>query len=162
DAVPAASVSWLLPAGVSVVSWSNFTSHNGSYSVREVFLLPACSNSQTFPFLQGQINFTSCLCFRSDGVFVYTEGSAVVFQSGLTEEDQGLYTCRASFYHHGATVRIQVEVTSQDEQFGQGLLCTAHTAFFAVLWHPLVAIYFSMLICLKSCYHSDITNFWRL
>lgn len=79
------------------------------------------SNSQTFPFLQGHINFTSCLCFRSDGVFVYTEGSAVVFQSGLTEEDQGLYTCRASFYHHGATVRIQVEVTSQDEQFGQGL-----------------------------------------
>lgn len=43
DAVPAASVSWLLPAGVSVVSWSNFTSHNGSYSVREVFLLAACS-----------------------------------------------------------------------------------------------------------------------
>lgn len=42
DAVPAANVSWLLPKGVSGVSWSNFSSHNGSHSVRGVFLLPAC------------------------------------------------------------------------------------------------------------------------
>uniref|UniRef100_A0A3Q3FZR2 Si:ch211-149e23.4 n=1 Tax=Labrus bergylta TaxID=56723 RepID=A0A3Q3FZR2_9LABR len=43
DAVPAANMSWLLPEGVSGVSWFNFTSHNGSHSVRGVLLLPACS-----------------------------------------------------------------------------------------------------------------------
>lgn len=42
DAVPAANMSWLLPKGVSGVSWFNFTSHNGSHSVRGVLLLPAC------------------------------------------------------------------------------------------------------------------------
>lgn len=42
DAVPAANMSWLLPEGVSGVSWFNFTSHNGSHSVRGVLLLPAC------------------------------------------------------------------------------------------------------------------------
>lgn len=43
DAVPAANMSWLLPEGVSGVSWFNFTSHNGSHSVKAVLLLPACS-----------------------------------------------------------------------------------------------------------------------
>lgn len=43
DAVPAANISWLLPEGVSGVSWFNFTSYNGSHSVRGVLLLPACS-----------------------------------------------------------------------------------------------------------------------
>ncbi|XP_029922105.1 uncharacterized protein LOC115369615 [Myripristis murdjan] len=43
DAVPAANMSWLLPEGVSGVSSFNFTSHNGSHSVRGVLLLPACS-----------------------------------------------------------------------------------------------------------------------
>lgn len=43
DAVPAANMSWLLPEGSSGVSWFNFTSHNGSHSVRGVLLLPACS-----------------------------------------------------------------------------------------------------------------------
>lgn len=43
DAVPAANVSWLLPEGVSGDSWFNFTSHNGSHSVKGVLLLPACS-----------------------------------------------------------------------------------------------------------------------
>ncbi|XP_056297257.1 uncharacterized protein si:ch211-149e23.4 isoform X2 [Pseudoliparis swirei] len=36
-------MSWLLPEGVSGVSWFIFTSHNGSHSVRGVLLLPACS-----------------------------------------------------------------------------------------------------------------------
>lgn len=43
DAVPAANMSWLLPEGVSGVSWFNFTSHNGSHSVKGVLLLPACT-----------------------------------------------------------------------------------------------------------------------
>lgn len=41
--VPAANMSWLLPEGVSEASWFNFTSPNGSYTVRSVLLLPACS-----------------------------------------------------------------------------------------------------------------------
>lgn len=43
DAVPAANMSWLLPEGVSGVSWFNFTSHNGSHAVKGVLLLPVCS-----------------------------------------------------------------------------------------------------------------------
>lgn len=47
------------------------------------------------------------------------EGVALVFQSELTERDEGLYTCQASFYHHTATVYIQVEVMSEDKLFGE-------------------------------------------
>lgn len=47
------------------------------------------------------------------------EGLAMVFQSELTEQDEGLYTCQASFYHHISTVSFQVEVMSEDKQFGE-------------------------------------------
>ncbi|XP_029963467.1 uncharacterized protein LOC115399947 isoform X2 [Salarias fasciatus] len=46
DAVPAANMSWLPPEGVSRDVWFNSTSHNGSFSVRGVLLLPACSPRQ--------------------------------------------------------------------------------------------------------------------
>lgn len=67
----------------------------------------------------------SHLCFRRDGSYVGSyvqmEGHAMVFQSELTEADEGLYTCQASFYHHTATVNILVEVMSKDRQFGENL-----------------------------------------
>lgn len=59
------------------------------------------------------------LCFRSDGSFTHMEGLAMVFKSEPTGKDEGLYTCRASFYHHTAAVKIQVEVTSEDRQLGK-------------------------------------------
>ncbi|XP_024910603.1 uncharacterized protein LOC103378048 isoform X2 [Cynoglossus semilaevis] len=97
--------------------------------------------------VDGNVPHYDLSCTRSDGVFVYTEGSAVVFQSGLTEEDQGLYTCRASFYHHGATVRIQVEVTSQDEQFGLvALICVSTASAIAII---LVIILW--VCCARNC-----------
>lgn len=43
DGVPAANMSWLLPEGVSEASWFNFSSHNGSHTVKGVLLLPDCS-----------------------------------------------------------------------------------------------------------------------
>lgn len=46
------------------------------------------------------------------------EGAAIVFRSVVTEQDEGLYTCQASFYHHAATVNIQVEVMDDDKLFG--------------------------------------------
>ncbi|AWO98752.1 Hypothetical protein SMAX5B_019982 [Scophthalmus maximus] len=56
-------------------------------------------------------------CQRSDGSSVYMEGLAMVLESELTEWDGDLYTCRASFYHHMAAVKIQVEVMCKDKQF---------------------------------------------
>lgn len=59
------------------------------------------------------------LCFRSDGSSVQMDRDAMVFRSDLTEQDEGLYTCRASFYHHTAWVNIHVEVMSEDRVFGE-------------------------------------------
>lgn len=42
DGVPAANMSWLLPEGVSEASWFNFSSHNGSHTVKGVLLLLDC------------------------------------------------------------------------------------------------------------------------
>lgn len=53
------------------------------------------------------------------------EGAVMVFQSEVTEQDNGLYTCQASFYHHRSTVSILVEVMSEEK-----LLCEfLHAAF---------------------------------
>lgn len=59
------------------------------------------------------------LYFRNDGSFVLMEGLAIIFQSEITERDQGLYTCQASFYHHTAQVKFHVEVMSDDKHLGE-------------------------------------------
>lgn len=43
----------------------------------------------------------------------------MVFPSKVTEQDEGLYACQASFYHHTATVDIRVEVMSKKRLFGE-------------------------------------------
>lgn len=49
---------------------------------------------------------------------VQMEGDSMVFQSEVAEQDEGLYTCQASFYHHTATVAFQVDIMCEDR-----LLC---------------------------------------
>ncbi|KAL7848561.1 hypothetical protein SRHO_G00201840 [Serrasalmus rhombeus] len=53
-------------------------------------------------------------CFRADGSAAHTVDMALVFAELVSEQDTGLYTCHASWYHHKATVFIQVDVTSQE------------------------------------------------
>ncbi|XP_033952734.1 uncharacterized protein [Pseudochaenichthys georgianus] len=65
--------------------------------------------------VEGNIPEYNLNCKRSDGSFVQMDGDAMVFPSELTEQDEGLYSCQASFYHHTATVNIQVEVTSVEK-----------------------------------------------
>lgn len=51
----------------------------------------------------------------------------MVFQSEVTEQDEGLYTCQASFYHHAATVSFQVDVMSKNRLLGEDSpLCIRH------------------------------------
>ncbi|KAK2846796.1 hypothetical protein Q5P01_009795 [Channa striata] len=64
--------------------------------------------------VEGNASQYELSCKRSDGSFVHMEGLAMVFQSELTEQDAGVYTCQATFYHHMATVNIQVEVMSEE------------------------------------------------
>ncbi|XP_042271047.1 uncharacterized protein si:ch211-149e23.4 isoform X1 [Thunnus maccoyii] len=75
-------------------------------------------NQRVLLQVDGNVPEYNLKCQRSDGSFVKMEGVAMVFQSELTEQDEGLYTCRASFYHHTAAVNIQVEIMSEDRLFG--------------------------------------------
>ncbi|XP_078785695.1 uncharacterized protein si:ch211-149e23.4 isoform X1 [Oryzias latipes] len=63
--------------------------------------------------VEGNVPEYSLRCQRSDGSTVEVDESAMILQ------DEGLYSCRASFYHHTASMTIQVEVTDEDEQFMQ-------------------------------------------
>ncbi|KAM9853277.1 uncharacterized protein ACBR49_004115 [Aulostomus maculatus] len=67
--------------------------------------------------VDGNVPEYNLICRRSDGLFVQMEGVAMIFRSEVTEQDEGLYTCQASFYHHFATVDIQVEVMSNEKLF---------------------------------------------
>lgn len=50
------------------------------------------------------------------------DGDAMVFQSEVREEDAGLYTCQASFYHHAARLSFQVDVMSEGRLLGEDSL----------------------------------------
>lgn len=65
-----------------------------------------------------------CFCVRSDGTAVPMEESAMVFEEKVRERDAGVYSCRASFYHHTATVSFLVEVMSDEKLFGECLHLT--------------------------------------
>ncbi|KAM8854382.1 V-set and immunoglobulin domain-containing protein 10-like 2 isoform 3-T3 [Synchiropus picturatus] len=76
---------------------------------------------------EGNVPEYDLRCQRSDGVFVDTEESAMVFKRRLTEEDSGLYTCRASFYHHSASVQVLVEVTDESRPSAPRILVCMST-----------------------------------
>lgn len=63
--------------------------------------------------------FDPCLCFRSDGSIVLLDGAAMILQSDPSGQNNGLYTCFASFYHHTASVTFQVEVLRESEQLSK-------------------------------------------
>lgn len=79
-------------------------------------------------FQSVEAKFQSYLCFRGDGSVVQVDGSAMILPS---EQVNGLYTCWASFYHHKASINIQVEVTSGDELISK-YLCS-RTCLFKLL-----------------------------
>lgn len=94
------------------------------------------------------------VCFRRDGSFALMDGPAMILQSELLNQDISLYTCWASFYHHKAEVKIQVEVTSEDEHLGK-LVLHSETCFLKNIWsyhHALVYWFqYAWLISLCLC-----------
>ncbi|XP_071400914.1 uncharacterized protein [Centroberyx affinis] len=91
--------------------------YGGELVIHRLALQEKLHSQRILLSVSGNVPTYSLTCQRSDGSFVQMEGAALVFQSEVTEQDRGLYTCHASFYHHKATVHIQVEVVSEDEQF---------------------------------------------
>ncbi|XP_018614339.2 uncharacterized protein LOC108938328 isoform X1 [Scleropages formosus] len=83
-----------------------------------------------------RFNFT---CFRSDGSPAITEGVALVFPFLVSEQDAGLYTCHASFYHHHTTLLLQVEVADKDEELWNIVL---------ICFSMAVAIVLILIVCL--------------
>lgn len=91
--------------------------YGGEPSLHRLTLQQNHHNQRVLLRVKGNVPEYNLDCRRSDGSFVQMDGVAMVFQSKLTEQDEGLYTCRASFYHHKATVNIQVEVSSEEKVF---------------------------------------------
>lgn len=101
------------------------------------------------------------VCWRNDGSLVQMDGGALLFQSKVTEQDAGLYTCHASFYHHKASVLIQVEVTSENQQLSECTLtlsCISDTTKCKICQWFLVNIpkwlaYYYISLALTSIYN---------
>ncbi|KAM7412838.1 hypothetical protein PAMA_020292 [Pampus argenteus] len=91
--------------------------YGGEPVIHRVTLKENLHNQRILLQVDSNVPEYNLICKRSNGLFVKMEGTAMVFQSEVTEQDEGLYTCRASFYHHAATVNIQVEIMSRDKLF---------------------------------------------
>ncbi|XP_030600777.1 uncharacterized protein LOC115790907 [Archocentrus centrarchus] len=97
--------------------------------------------------VEGNVPEYNLSCKRSDGSFVQMAGLAMIFQPELEELNKGLYTCCASFYHHTATVSIQVEVTSRIEQLAlTSMICISSA---------LALILISIIILCVCCQRND-------
>ncbi|XP_034024247.1 uncharacterized protein si:ch211-149e23.4 [Thalassophryne amazonica] len=82
----------------------------------------------------GNVPEYSLKCQRSDGSSVRMEGVTLIFETELTERDEGLYMCQASFYHHTAAVHIQVELMSEEKHFVlMALICFSSASAIALI-----------------------------
>ncbi|XP_041851800.1 uncharacterized protein si:ch211-149e23.4 isoform X2 [Melanotaenia boesemani] len=96
--------------------------------------------------VEGNVPEYSIDCRRSDGSIVQMNGAAMIIQPELSGQDKALYTCWASFYHHTATVNIQVEFTREDEQLMLVTMICIPSAF-AIL---LLLIIFLCVCCKRN------------
>ncbi|XP_075892561.1 uncharacterized protein LOC142895421 isoform X2 [Nelusetta ayraudi] len=86
--------------------------------VRRLTLQENLRNQRVLLQVEGNVPECNLICRRSDGTAVPMEESAMVFEEKVREQDAGVYSCRASFYHHTATVSFLVEVMSDEKLFG--------------------------------------------
>ncbi|XP_036929278.1 uncharacterized protein si:ch211-149e23.4 [Acanthopagrus latus] len=91
--------------------------YGGEAATRRLSLQENHHQQRVLLRVKGNVPEYNLNCRRSDGSSVQMDRDAMVFRSDLTEQDEGLYTCRASFYHHTAWVNIHVEVMSEDRVF---------------------------------------------
>ncbi|KAM4628441.1 hemicentin-2 [Polymixia lowei] len=113
--------------------------YGGNHVILRVALRENLCGQRILLHVDGNVPSYHLTCQRSDGSFGQMEGVALVFQSEVTEQDEGLYTCRAAFYHHKATVYIQVDVILGDKKLLLAIIClssaSAITLFFVIcLW----------------------------
>ncbi|XP_034722585.1 uncharacterized protein si:ch211-149e23.4 isoform X1 [Etheostoma cragini] len=116
--------------------------YSGETIVHRLALKENHHNQRVLLRVEGNVPEYNIDCRRSDGSFVQMDGVAMVFQSALTEQEEGLYICQASFYHHTATVRIQVEVASEDKHIALASMICASSA---------LAILFILAVTLWVC-----------
>nr|XP_046171962.1 uncharacterized protein si:ch211-149e23.4 isoform X3 [Oncorhynchus gorbuscha] len=109
--------------------------HYGDESViHRMSLKENFQNQRILLKVYGSVPTYNLTCHRNDGSLVQMDGGALLFQSKVTEQDAGLYTCHASFYHHKASVLIQVEVTSEDKQLMMVfIVCFSSAAAISIL-----------------------------
>ncbi|KAM6932765.1 uncharacterized protein PEZ65_007867 [Lycodopsis pacificus] len=127
--------------------------YGGETITHRLALQERLRNQRVLLRVEGNVPEYSLICKRSDGSFVQMDGVAMVFWSELTERDEGLYCCRASFYHHTATVNIQVEVTSKDKQLALAAIICMSSAL-AILLILVVTLW----VCCKGNSSSQYKN----
>ncbi|XP_032358293.1 uncharacterized protein si:ch211-149e23.4 [Etheostoma spectabile] len=118
--------------------------YSGETIVHRLALQENHHNQRVLLRVEGNVPEYNIDCRRSDGSFVQMDGVAMVFQSALTEQEEGLYICQASFYHHTATVRIQVEVASEDKHIALATMICVSSAL-AIL----VILAVTLWVCCK-------------
>ncbi|XP_074535110.1 uncharacterized protein LOC141797538 [Halichoeres trimaculatus] len=121
--------------------------HRGEEVIHRLALRENLHNQRILLKVKGNAPQYNLSCNRSDGSPVKMDGSAMVFPSELTEQDEGLYICQASFFHHKATVVIQVEISHADKLFGLVTIICMSTAA-AILLFLMVTLW---VCCKRKC-----------
>ncbi|XP_041655955.1 uncharacterized protein si:ch211-149e23.4 isoform X2 [Cheilinus undulatus] len=107
--------------------------YGGEAIIQRLSLQQSQHNQRVLLQVKGNVPEYDLNCKRSDGLLVQMDGDAMVFPSELTKQDEGLYTCWASFYHQTAMVSFDVELTSQDRLFALVTMICISSGFALIL-----------------------------
>ncbi|MEQ2243427.1 hypothetical protein ILYODFUR_007000 [Ilyodon furcidens] len=115
------NLAWDLPANARVQVLNKTSALQNRYVDQSVVYRVSVNenqrNQKVLLRVEGNVPEYSLDCQRSDGSVVQLDGAAMILQSDPSGQNNGLYTCLASFYHHRASVNIQVEVLREEEEF---------------------------------------------
>ncbi|XP_058884648.1 uncharacterized protein LOC131737744 [Acipenser ruthenus] len=96
--------------------------------------------------VNGNIPLYRLECRRLHGVSpVKLLGNVLFFEGPFKESQSGIYICEASYYHHRASVQIDVRITSEDRSWEYILIC-----FSAATGLTIIATVFICII-IKVC-----------
>ncbi|XP_034778361.2 uncharacterized protein LOC117405380 isoform X3 [Acipenser ruthenus] len=96
--------------------------------------------------VNGNVPLYRLECRRMHGVSpVKLLGNVLFFEGPFKESQSGIYICEASYYHHRASVQIDVRITSEDRSWEYILIC-----FSAATGLTIIATVFICII-IKVC-----------
>nr|XP_015197302.1 PREDICTED: uncharacterized protein LOC107076744 isoform X2 [Lepisosteus oculatus] len=121
--------------------------HGADSADYRIMLKTGQQNQKVVLKVNGNVT-TYQLCCTRDGSSAKQKvvGDTLIFEGEVTKEQAGLYICEAAYHNHRASVRIEVEIASEDMLFWKYILILVSSAAALVI----IVSLFLLILCKKA------------